>query len=152
MKPSWQVTKLMLHSGPLPDRAVEVGAAADAAGEAADHPRVAPPEPAHVVAEAAVPLGPAALGERADLIGAGGVPGLGDELGVAEDRILGDALEQGRVRQHAAAAIAAEHRREIEAEAVHVHLDDPVAQASRMRSRTTGCAALIVWPVPVKSR
>ena len=87
-----------------------------------------------------------------DLIGAGGIPGLGDELGVAEDRILGDALQQGRVGQHAAVAIAAEHRGEIEAEAVDVHLHHPVAQRvedevadDRMR-RVDRC------PVPVKSR
>ncbi len=118
----------MLHSGPLSDRRVQIGAATDPAGEGAHHAGVPAPEPAHVIAEAAVPFRPPALGERAHLVGAGDVPGLGDELGVAEDRVLGDALEQGGIGEHAAVHVPAEHRGEIEAEAVDVHLHDPVAQ------------------------
>ena len=42
--------------------------------------------------------------------------------------ILGDLFEQRRVRQQVALLIPPEHRSEVEAEAVDVHLGDPVAQ------------------------
>ena len=118
----------MLHSGPFPGSVIQIGAAADPAGEAAHHSFVPPPEPAHVVAKMAVPFRPAAVGEAAHLIGAGGIPGFGDQLRVAQDRILGDAFQQGRVGQDVAVTVAAEHRGEVEAEAVDVHLHHPVAQ------------------------
>ncbi len=63
------------------------------------------------------------------LVRATGVPCLGDELGAVQDRVLGDTLDQGRVRQHIAFLVAPEDRCEVEAEPVDVHDRDPVAQA-----------------------
>ena len=108
---------------------VEVGAAGEPRGEEPRHAGVALDEPAHVVPEVAVPLGPAAPArEAAHLVEAGGVPGLGDELHVGHHRVGRDRLEERRVRKHLAVAAAAEDRRQVEAEAVDVHLGHPVAQ------------------------
>ena len=68
-------------------------------------------------------------GNRAHLIQAGGVPGFGDQLGIGQHRIVGHALQQRRVLQHAAVLPASENGRQVEAEAVHVHFRHPVAQA-----------------------
>ena len=130
MKPSWQVTKLIECDGVPARRARRDRRCRPGAWRGRRHAGVAAHEAAHVVAELAVPLGPALTGgERAHLVEAGGVPGLGDELGVGEHRILGDALEHRRVGQHLAVLAAAEDRGEVEAEAVDVHLRHPVAQA-----------------------
>ena len=59
--------------------AVEVAAARDPGRDLAEQAAVAAHEAAHRVAVAAVPLGPAKAGEVADLVEAGGVPGLGDD-------------------------------------------------------------------------
>ena len=92
-------------------------------------PPIAAPEPAHVVAIAAVPLGPAQVGERADLVRAGRVPRFGNDLGVGQQRIFGDRLDQRRIRHQLAVAVAAEDRRQVEAEAVDVVVVHPVPQA-----------------------
>ena len=76
----------------------------------------------------AIPFRPAAVGEASDLICAGGIPSLGDQLRVAQDRVLSDTLQQRRVRQDVAAAVAAEHRGEIETEAIDMHFHHPVTQ------------------------
>ena len=62
---------------------VEVGAAAQAAGQQPGHPGITAPEAAHLVAIAAVPFRPALPRETADLINPGGVPRLGDQLHAA---------------------------------------------------------------------
>ena len=109
--------------------AVEVGAAGEPRGQELRHAGVALHEAAHLVAEAAVPLGPPAPArEAAHLVEPGRVPRLGDELHVGHDRVGGDRLEQRRVRQHLAVAAPPEDRGEVEAEAVDVHLGHPVAQ------------------------
>ena len=57
-------------------------------------------EGADIIAEHAVPFGPARIGgEGAHLIETGGVPGLGNDLGVAQDRVFGDHLDHGRIGQ-----------------------------------------------------
>ena len=86
-------------------------------------------EAAHVVAEPAVPLLPGVADEAADLIEAGRVPRFGDQLGAGQQRIRLDVPEHRRVRQRMARLVARQDRREIEAEAVDVHLGHPVAQA-----------------------
>ena len=108
---------------------VEVAGAGEARGHRAGHAVVAAPEAADVVAVVAVPLGPALVGERADLVGAGGVPRFGDDLRVGEHRVFGDQLDQRRVRHELAVPVAAEDRRQVEAEAVDVVVVHPVAQA-----------------------
>ena len=90
---------------------------------------VAAPEAAHVVAEAVVEFRPPVARELAHLVGAGGVPRLGDDLGVAQHRILTDLFKDRRVGAQVAGAVAAEHRRQVESEAVDVHLHHPVVQA-----------------------
>ena len=89
---------------------------------------LAPPEVADRVAVAAVPLRP--LGrEVADLVAAlAHVPGLGDELDLADDRVLLDQVEERRQAVDLV-ELAGQRGRQVEAEAVDVHLGDPVAQA-----------------------
>ena len=92
-------------------------------------PAIAAPKAADVVAVAAVPFGPAQLAERADLVGAGGVPGFGNDLAVGQQRIFGDRFDQRRVGDQFARAIAAQDRRQVEAEAVDVIVVHPMPQA-----------------------
>src|SRR5262249_1327611 len=81
------------------------------------------------VAEPAVQLGPAAPGrELADLRQAG-VPGLGDQLGAGQHRVLGNVLQQRRLFQHPAPRTAAQGGRQVKAEPVHVQFRDQVGQA-----------------------
>ena len=89
--------------------------------------RLAAPEVAHGVAVGAVPLGP--LGrEAADLVAAGAdVPRLGDQLDLADDRVLLHHLEEGGELVDVV-ELAGQGGGEVEAEAVDVHLGDPVAQ------------------------
>src|SRR5690606_25345521 len=97
------------------------------AGQRADLAFVAAPERAYLVAVGVVPL-TELLAELAELVSArAGVPGLGDELALAQHRIALDHLQHLRVRVEG--RLAAEHRREVEAEPGHAALLDPVAQA-----------------------
>ena len=128
MKPSCAVTKLMLAYGLRARRLVEVGAAGEAVGELAERLIGAAPEVADGVAVLAVPLRPERR-EVADLVAAfADVPRLGDQLHLADDRILLDEVEERR-QPVDVVQLARERRREVEAEAVDVHLDHPVAQA-----------------------
>ncbi len=127
MKPSCAVTKLTLACGRRPLRPVQVRRAGQAARELADQSVVALPVGAHRVAVLVVPLGPAGR-EVADLVAAGAeVPGLGDQLDVGQHRILADDVEE-RAEPVDVVQLAGERRREVEAEAVDVHLGHPVAQ------------------------
>lgn len=105
-------------------------AAGDAACEGQGSVVVTEPETARVVAEFAVPFGPC-FGETADFVEAAGVPGFGDELASAQHRVVRDIAEQPEIRvvDPLAFVRAPEDCREIEAETVHMHLDEPVAQA-----------------------
>ena len=88
------------------------------------------PEVAHRVAVLVVPLGPEDR-EVADLVAAGAdVPGLGDQLHLREDRVLVDDVEEGREPVDVV-QLTRERRGEVEAEPVHVAVDDPVAQRVR---------------------
>ncbi len=91
---------------------------------------VALEEAAHIVAVFSVPLSPAVpRREAADLIKSAGVPRLGDKLGVAEDRVKGEALEQRRLIHRRAVLVASENGGEVEAEAVDLIFGYPIAQA-----------------------
>ncbi len=105
---------------------VEVGGAGESGGELTQR-RLAAPEVAHGVAVGAVPLRP--LGrEVADLVATGtDVPRLGDQLHLADDRVLLHELEE-RGQPVDLVELARQRRGEVEAEAVDVHLGDPVAQ------------------------
>ena len=127
MKPSCAVTKLMLACGRRPLRAVEVARAGEAARELADQAAVAFPVGAHRVAVLVVPLGPAGR-EVADLVAAlAEVPRLGDQLDLRQHRVLAQDVEE-RAQPVDLVQLARERRGEVEAEAVDVHLGDPVAQ------------------------
>ncbi len=111
-----------------PAFAEQTMAAGEATGEIADAALGAAPEIAQRVAILAVPLAPARW-EVADLIAVfTHVPRLGDELGLRDDRVLPQDIEEGGARVEAA-QLAAQRRRQIEAEAIHVHLLNPIAQA-----------------------
>ena len=106
---------------------VQVGRARDARRELAERRGLAAPEVAHGVAVLAVPLGPL-RGEVADLVATGAdVPRLGDELHLRHDRVLLDQFEEGR-QPVDLVELAGECGRQVEAEAVDVHLGHPVAQ------------------------
>ncbi len=110
-----------------PSDLVEIGGAGEAVGEVGEGALVALPEAADGVAVFAVPLGPDD-GEVADLIAAvADVPGLGDELDVGEGGILVDGVEEARELGDVV-ELAGEGAGEVEAEAVDVHLGDPVAE------------------------
>mmetsp|Transcript_66841 Transcript_66841/g.196206 ORF Transcript_66841/g.196206 Transcript_66841/m.196206 type:complete len:915 (-) Transcript_66841:209-2953(-) len=135
---------------------VEVRAAADARGEVALLALVALEELAHVVAVLPVPLGPArhaAVGELADqvAIGPGAVPGLGDELHVHHHRVVHEPLHEERVDDVALpvllrgveeGALADEGGGEVEAEAVHLHVVRPVAEALADPLRAEGAVGV----------
>ena len=68
-------------------------------------------------------------GKRPDLVAARAqVPGLGDQLHLVEHRILPAGVEEAAALVEAV-GLAAQDGGEVEAEAVDVHLGDPVAQA-----------------------
>ncbi len=107
---------------------VEVRAARQAIGELRERPVGAAPEVPHGVAILAVPLRPQRR-KVADLIAAlSDVPGLGDQLDLAHDRVLLDEVEERREPIHLV-ELSRERRGQIEPEPIHVHLDHPVAQA-----------------------
>ena len=104
----------------------EVGRARHAAGQGR-RAGVAGPEATDVVAIPVVPLAPAAV-EAAHLVAArADVPGFGDELQAAQHRVLPDGGDDGGVRVEALAA-PAQHRHQIEPEAVDAAEPRPGAQ------------------------
>ncbi len=112
-----------------PARTVEpVGAAQDAGGQVARHPRVALPEPADAIAEPVVPfvervrIGTKLVAPRPD------VPGFGDQLDARQDRVLPDRVKEPALGVEAA-RLAPQDRGKVEAKAVDMADLDPVAQA-----------------------
>ena len=94
MKPSWQIDVVHALVGtPSVARIVgeKVVAAVEPEHERPDHPGVAADESPDVVPEPAVPLVPCRARElSAELVGAAGVPGLGDQVDIAQDRVGAD--------------------------------------------------------------
>ena len=108
--------------------AIQVAAAAQAIGELGDLARIALPEFAHVVAVLAIPLAPQHW-QIADLIAkVADVPWFANEFDARQHRILVDDVEEGCARV-IRIWLATQHRHQVEAESVHVHLLDPVPQA-----------------------
>ncbi|MPL70622.1 hypothetical protein SDC9_16381 [bioreactor metagenome] len=107
----------------------EVAGAGNAGGQMEGAGFFAPPEAADIVPVFVVPFRPSASGKRTHLVGPAGVPGFGDDLRVPQERLFGDGLDDRRVFQQLPGGIPAQDRAEIEAEAIDVHLDHPVAQA-----------------------
>ena len=119
---------------------VEVGRAGDPAGELGQRGRLAAPEVADGVAVLAVPLRPVRR-EVADLVAAGAdVPRLGDQLHLADHRVLLHHLEERGQPVHVV-ELPGQRGGEVEAEAVDVHLGDPVAQRIHDQLEdSAGCA------------
>ena len=127
MKPSCAVTKLMLAARPPAGVLVQVGRAGDPAGELPEGRRLAAPEVPHGVAVLPVPLRPQ-WREVAHLVAARpDVPRLGDQLDLGDRRVLLDQVEEGAQPVHVV-ELAGQRGGEVEAEAVDVHLQHPVAQ------------------------
>ena len=107
---------------------VQVGAPGQAVRELAEGLVRAAPVVAHRVPELPVPLRPERR-EVADLVAAfADVPRLGDQLDLRQHRVLVDDVEE-RGQPIDFVQLARQRCREIEAEAVDVHLEHPVAQA-----------------------
>ncbi len=128
MKPSWQVMKLMLACGRRPLHSYKsLEPLIRVANSDATPPSPFQNRRTHV-AVLAVPFRPATR-EIADLVAAfAQVPRLGDELHLAEHRVLMDDVEE-RAQLVDFVQLAGERAGQIEAEAVDVHVDHPVAQA-----------------------
>src|SRR5581483_8502505 len=125
VKPSWAVTKLIEANGLRPSEAYR-SRAREARGEAGDAGRAAP-EVAHRVAVDAVPLAPQ-NGEVPHLVAAGpDVPRLRDQLHLRQHRVLVDDVEEGGQAVDVV-ELACKRRGEVEAEPVHMAVDDEVAQ------------------------
>ncbi len=106
---------------------VQVRGAGQAAGELAERRALPTPEVPDRVAVVTVPLRPQRR-EVADLVAAlAQVPRLGDELHLADDRVLLDEVEE-RAQPGHLVELSGEGGGEVEAEAVDVHLRHPVAQ------------------------
>ena len=109
--------------------AIDVRAAGQALGERGDAAVVGLDEAAHVVAELAVPFLPGIADEGADLVESRRIPGFGDQLDACQRRVRLDVPDDRRVGQRLAVFPARQHRGQVEAETVDVHLLRPVAQA-----------------------
>ena len=114
--------------GAPPALLVQVAGARQPGGQLRGGVPVALPVAANGVPVAAVPFGPQ-HGEVAHLVSARAhVPGLGDELDLRQHRILVNDVEEGPQLVHVV-QLAGQGAGQIEAEAVDVHLQHPVAQA-----------------------
>ena len=106
----------------------QVGRGGEPRREIGQLPVVAAPVGSHRVAIAVVPFRPARR-EAADLVAAGpDVPRLGDQLDLAERRVLSAGVEETAVLVEAV-RLAGQDGGEVEAEAVDAHVVGPVAQA-----------------------
>src|SRR6202044_1964732 len=99
--------------------------------EQSDHARVANPEAAHIVTEAAVPFRPTPGGKISHLIGTARVPGFRDDFYVTQDGILGDAFEKWSDAQNVSMLIPAQNGSEVKTKSVNVHVHDPVTEHAR---------------------
>src|SRR3954451_8778519 len=95
-------------------------------------------EVADVVAKAAVPFLPTVADETTNLIKAGGIPRFGDHLDARELGIGLDVPEDGRTGHHLPGGVAGEDRGKVEAEAVHVHFGDPIAETVQDHAANDG--------------
>ena len=141
VKPSWQVTKLMLACGRAAARLVQIAAAGEPRRELADLAGVAAPEPAHRVAVPAVPLGPPTGSCRPDSRPSPRSHGSAISL-TWETTGSWRTTSKNAPSGSTSCSSPAERRGEVEAEAVDVHLAHPVAQAVHhqlQRPRVRAC-------------
>ena len=107
---------------------IKIAAAAKARGEFGHGAGVRLPKAAHAIAIFAVPLGPED-GEVADLVAPlADIPRLGDQLYLREHGILVNDVEEG-AQLVDGIKLAGQSARQVEAETIDVHFDDPIAQA-----------------------
>ena len=112
----------------------DVARAGDAGREFAAGVRLAAPKMAHGVAEAVVPLAPA-VGKIAEPIAfRPEIPRLGDQLGLRQDRIGGERLEQRRLLVEAPVA-SPDCNGEIEAESVKAAERHPAPERGERHAR-----------------
>ncbi len=130
---------------PPPVVLVQVGRTGDPGRELAQRRRLATPEVAHRVPVLAVPLRPQRR-EVADLVATGpDVPRFRDQLHLADHRVLLHEVEE-RGQPVDVVELAGQGGREVEAEAVDVHLRHPVAQ--RVHDQLQGVGMPHVQGVP----
>src|ERR1700752_2107116 len=91
-------------------------------------PVVSAEETPNVVPEAPVPFLPAISNKAPHLVQSGGVPSFSDHFCSGENRIGLNIPEDRRDGHYVAAVTASQDRCEIETEAIHVHLFDPIAK------------------------
>ena len=127
-KPSWAVTKLIEAVGRRESSWYRSELPGESIAELGQRGRFAPPEVADRVAVLAVPFRPQGW-EVADLIAAlPDVPRLGDQLDLADDRVLLDEIEERR-QPVDRVQLARQGGGEVEPEPVDVHLGHPVPEA-----------------------
>ena len=115
----------------MPCRLVEIRASCNARGDLAYHPWITPDKAADIIAVAPVPFGPTITREAADLIEASSIPRLTYDFCLGEHVIQLDMPQDRRVGQGFAISTTGQDRCFIEAEAIHMHLFDPVFQTVR---------------------
>ena len=104
----------------------------------ADAVGIAAPEVADMVAEAVIPFAPARP-EAAYLIAVRAhVPGFGDHLDLAQHWVFADRTFERVILIDVMPLVADQGAEEIEAEAVHPHFDDPVAQRIQHHPQDAG--------------
>ena len=114
--------------GPPAAGLVQVARAREPRGQLRDLLGVAAPEPPDAIAVLAVPLGPPDR-EVPDLVAAlAQVPWLGDQLDLGQFGVLLDDVEEGPQTVHVV-ELPGKDGRQVETEAVHVHLPHPVPEA-----------------------
>ncbi len=112
---------------PSAGRLVQIRRSGEPGGELAQGGRLAAPVVADGVAVLAVPFGPERR-EVAHLVTTlADVPGLGDQFHLTDHRVLLHQIEE-RGQPIDVVQFAGQRGREVETEAVHVHLEDPVPQ------------------------
>src|SRR5512143_1843746 len=108
---------------------IYVGTAQESGCKSLSRTAVAAEKSSHVIPKPAVPLSPAVADEASHLVKPSRVPCLGDQLDAGQDRVRVDIPEDRRGFHGLACLVTRQDRGEVEAEAVHVHLFDPVAEA-----------------------
>ncbi len=113
-----------------------------APGKIPHHPPIPPHKAPHVVAKAPVPLCPAVARKGSQLVKAGGVPGLGDELGARQHGIGLDAPKNRGIGHGLPLLVARKDRGEVETKAVHVQDVHPVMQTLPDKAAYDGMVAV----------
>src|SRR6185437_11653710 len=82
-----------------------------------------------IITKTSIPFLPGISDKAANLIESSRIPGFGDHLRSGKYRIRLDVPQKRRIGHESTVRITCEDGRQIEAEAIHVHLFDPIAEA-----------------------